>query len=431
MSDIKYTVVIPHLSSSRCIDLCLDAVRKNSYWPNEIITIVDETDVYYAYNKGVYQASSDTVVLMNDDMIVSHHWDKYIPLYSKQDTILTGYTVEPNPGKEMTPGPECIPYDCGSQPEDFDQDKFQQFVDSQQVPDIKFNSRGWYQPIVVNQRSFITYPNINKFPEHANDVRLLDVIMPNHGYQFAQIDMWVYHLQRRATKDSDLLKKRAIFTYCNREVDKKIAHLQSKVIEKFNRVPNCHYEFLLYLGRDGEMLPDQVIDYALSELFFTKNYDSVLILDIDCVPTNAEALDYIFAEAERGKLVGNIQRSNHLQNNQHVYVAPSCLCLTRETFLKLGTPSFRITNRGDIGEELTYLAQNQSIEVEMFMPSNYEQLPYGDSEPWNLQDGMAKYGIGTTFVNSLGQEMFYHLFQSRLNYFSKLFFDKCARLVGL
>jgi hypothetical protein len=425
-----YSIVIPHLSDSKCIDLCIKSIKENSYYPNEIVTIVDEKDVYYAFNKGVYQSKFETVVLMNDDMIVSKNWDKNILQYSTQDTILTGYVVEPNPGK-MFSGPECIPYNCGETVEDFDSTKFQHFVDNQTVPDVIFNKKGWYQPLVVNQKSFISYPNILKFPEYANDITLLEHIMPSQGYQFAQIDMFVYHLQRQATMQSNILRKRAIFTYCNPDVDQKISHLQKKIIETFNKIPNCKYEFLMYNAKDGDVVPNQVIDYGLQELFYKKNYQSVLILDIDCIPLNEEALNYIFAEAEKGKIVGNIQRSNHLQNNQHVYAAPSCICITKEMFEKLGSPSFKITNRGDIGEELTYLAEQQGIEVEMFMPSTYEKLPYGDEKPWDLQDNMPKYGIGTTFINNEGKEMFYHLFQSRLNYFSDLFFLKCAKLMGL
>lgn len=424
----QYSIVIPHLSNSKCIDLCIKAIKENSYYQNEIITIVDEKDVYYAFNKGAYQASCETVVLMNDDMIVSKHWDKHIPLYSSQDTILTGYVVEPNPGS-MLSGPECIKQDCGTTPETFDQAKFQSFVDSQSVPDIIFDKKGWYQPLIVNQKSFVTYPNLLKFPEYANDVTLLETIVPALGYKFAQIDMFVYHLQRQETMNSNILKKRAIFTYCNPDVDRKISHLQSKVIERFNKIPNCKYEFLMYNAKDGDVVPDQVIDYALEELFFKNNYESILILDIDCIPLSEEALEYVFEEAEKGKIVGNVQRSNHIQNNQHVYVAPSCICFTRDMFVKLGKPSFRISNRSDIGEELCFIAEENSVQLEMFMPSKYEKLPYGDEKPWDLQDGMPKYGIGTTFVNKDGKEMYYHLFQSRLNYFSDLFFLKCASIL--
>lgn len=428
MDNRKYSIVIPHLSNSKTIEACIEKIKQNSVYENEIVTIVDETDVYYAFNKGVYQSSCDTVVLLNDDMIVGKHWDKYIPIYSKQDLILTGYVVEPNPGKLLN-GPECIKYDCGDSIENFDFDKFQIFVENQQNPEIIYGKRGWYQPLVVNKKSFVSYPNINKFPEYANDITLIDNVLPKLGYQIAQIDMCVYHFQRQATRHNNILKKRAIFSYCNPDVDDKIRHLQSKIIEKFNKIPNCKYEFLMYNAKDGQVVPNQVINYAMDELFFKRNYETILILDIDCIPLSDYAIDYVFSEAEKGKIVGNIQRSNHIENNKHVYVAPSCMCISKETYMKLGYPSFDITNRSDIGEEVCYIAEENNVELEMFMPVSYEKLPYDQDKPWDLKDDMPKYGIGTTFVNKHGKEMYYHLFQSRLNQFSDLFFLKCAKIL--
>lgn len=428
-NEFKYSVVIPHLSTSKTIEYCLQKLKENSVHQHEIVTIVDETDVYYAFNKGVFKASCETVVLLNDDMIVAKDWDKHIPFYSTQDTILTGYVIEPNPGTMLSNTPQCIKYDCGDSLENFDYDKFQDYVNTQNVHEISYGKKGWYQPLVVNQKSFMTYPNINKFPYGENDSFMIQDILPRCGYKFAQIDMFVYHLQQQATKHSNVKRKRAIFTYCNPDVDNKIRHLQNKVIEKFNKLPNCKYEFLMYNAKDGEVVPDQVIDYALQELFFKQNYESILILDIDCIPLSSHAIEYVFQEAEKGKLVGNIQRANHINNDQHVYVGPSCMSFTKETFIKLGAPSFKITNRGDIGEELTYLAENANIEVEMFMPTHYEALPYNDDKPWDLRDDMPKYGIGTTFSDKDGNEMYYHLFQSRLNHFSDMFFLKCAKIL--
>jgi hypothetical protein len=424
---MKYSIVIPYLSNSKCIDMCKEFIAKNSMYENEIVDIVDETDVYYAYNKGVYHSKCDTVVLLNDDMIVAKDWDKFIPLYTSQSHILTGYVIEANPG-QMINGPSAIKYDCGTI-DNFNYQKFQDYVDNQKVPDITYNSTGWYQPMVLNQRSWMTFPNIKKHPEHANDVILIDQIMPKLGYNFDQINMFAYHFARQTITHSIKNKKRCIFTYCNYQIEDKIVTLQARVIDKLNTVFNCKFEFLRYKGKDGEMFPDQVIDYALEKLLYEDNYETILMLDIDCVPLSTEALEYMFEQAENGKLVGNIQRSNHIENNKHVYVAPSAVCFTRETFEKLGKPSFKITHRGDIGEELTYCAEDQNIPVEMFMPSKYERLPHRGDTAWKLADNMPEYGIGTTFINDKGQEMFYHLFESRTGANNDLFFLKCADIL--
>jgi hypothetical protein len=195
-----YSIVIPTVTGSKTFEMCVEYLRKNSYYKNEIVKILDEKDVYYAFNSGVYRAENETVVLMNDDMIVSKNWDILIPKYAKDNVILTGHVVESNPGK-MISGPECVKYDCGTH-DDFDYDKFQSFVDDQSsvMTEYKNDSLGWYMPIVVNQKTFVTYPNINKFPWYANDVTLIEKILPFVGFKFKQIRSFVYHFSKVTTK---------------------------------------------------------------------------------------------------------------------------------------------------------------------------------------------------------------------------------------
>lgn len=430
-----YSIVIPHLSTSKYIDACIEYIKKNSKYDPEIIQIVDETDVYYAFNKGVYHANNDIVVLMNDDMIVSKDWDEYIPIFASEDTFFTLNVIEPNPGK--THLPQCIEYDCGSTLENFDYNKFQNFAteSKKQLPEIKLNTLGWYMPFVVHKKSFVSYPNIDKFPLHANDVTLFHSILPYLGYKVALLNSFVYHFQRKSHEhlySENTMKKRAIFTYCNHQIEEKIPYLQKQIINKFNTNKLCKYEYLHYKKPDGEMTPDQVIEYGLEKLFYEDNYDTILMLDIDCIPLSTKALEYVFERAEQGVLVGNVQRSNHLDNGKHIYPAPSCVCLTKELYEKLDKPSWKPTNRSDIGEELCYIAEDKGVEIEMFMPGKYEEVPYFTSNErklWDLRDGDPQFGIGTTFVDKDGNEMFYHLFQSRLNVFNHLFFLKCASIM--
>ena len=427
---MKYSIVIPHLSNSNCIDLCLKYIEQNSIYKHEIITIIDEQDVYYAFNKGVYLSSCDTVVLLNDDMIVAKNWDKFIPIYSNQNTILTGYVVEPLNDPAVDGFPNCINYNCGDSPKNFNYTAFQQYVDSQQVVDFAINKKGWYMPLVVNKKSFISYPNIDKFPTNPNDILLIEHIMPFVGFKFAQIDMWVYHFSRQATINSNASIKKCIFTYCNHQIDEKIMILQNNVINKFNNIQDCKYEFLRYNANDGEIFPSQVIDYAFHKLFYEDGYDMILMLDIDCIPLNTAAIEYMFTKANQGFIVGNIQRSNHIINDEHVFVAPSAFCISKETFKKLGNPSFDPTYRSDVGEEISFIAEEKNIPLEMFLPNHYEELPIEKNKlPWNLKSSMPKYGIGTTFINAAGEEMFYHLFQSRFCQFNYLFFNKCINIL--
>ena len=418
-----YSIVIPHLKDNPDVDICLKYIKQNSLYPHEIVHVLDERDVYYAFNKGVHQAKYDTVVLLSSDMLVAKNWDKYIPIYSNEKTVLTGYVVERAPGK-MLQGPECIEYDCGEL-ETFDYAKFQKYVDEQNCEEVQFNQLGWYQPLVINRRSWLGYPNLQKFPHEANDCTLILDILPKLGYKFIKINMWVYHGHR----SKPLPKKRAIFTYNNFQVNNSIVDYQKLVIDKLNTVPNCTYEYLRYNAPDGVVWPDTVIDYGFQNLFYGRGVDTILLLDIDCVPLNSASLHYMFQQAELGILIGNIQRANHIENDKHVYIAPSAICISKETFEKLGKPSFAPNSKGDVGESLTYLAEKLSIPMEMFMPAAYEKIPYQRSEPWPLADGMPLYGIGTTYADANGNEMFYHLFQSSMNLYNDLFYDKCKAIL--
>ena len=226
------------------------------------------------------------------------------------------------------------------------------------------------------------------------------------------------------------MRKRAIFSYANFQIDPWIKKMQKNVIDKLNVDLGATYEYLEYQGADGEILPHQVINYALKELFFHRYYQTILILDIDCIPLSTHALKYTFEQAEKGILVGNAQRSNHLNNNQHVYVAPSGMCLTKETFIDLDFPDFypdHITC--DVGERLSYFAEEKEISIEIYGPESYECNPTG-AEYWPLNDKYKNYGIGTTFVNDKNEEMFYHLFEARKNSFSKYFYKKCDGILN-
>jgi hypothetical protein len=225
------------------------------------------------------------------------------------------------------------------------------------------------------------------------------------------------------------MRKRTIFSYANFQIDDKIKKLQSDVIGKFNQSLGAKYEYLEYQGADGEIIPHQVINYALKELFFHRYYQTVLILDIDCIPLSTHALQYTFEQAEKGILIGNAQRSNHLDNDEHVYVAPSAMCLTKEMFIDLDFPDFYPDHiKCDVGERLTYIAEEKGIPVEIYGPDNYECSPTG-AEYWPLNSNYKNYGIGTTFVNYKNEEMFYHLFEARTNNFNKNFYDKCQGIL--
>lgn len=202
-----------------------------------------------------------------------------------------------------------------------------------------------------------------------------------------------------------------------------------KVIDKFNASKVPYYPIYTDV-RHGHTMTQ------LMKALTQKGHDAVLFLDIDCVPLHAGAIDYMFEQAYNGKLVGDIQRSNHIDNNQHVFAAAHNICITKETYDKIGSPSFEVTERGDVAEELTFKAEESNIEVELLMPLRYDAPPYRmqwetNTEPfWRLADGMPNYGIGTTFGLPDGTEMFWHCFQIFQPGNQERFINKCKEILG-
>lgn len=221
--------------------------------------------------------------------------------------------------------------------------------------------------------------------------------------------------------------KRAILTYFNDEIDKNLLVYQQKVLEKFNHTADYHPLFCK-VGTN-QIIHHQGLDYGTEQLF-NEGYDSVLLLDIDCIPLNSYALEYTFGKAEQNVLIGNAQRSGHIDNNEHLFIAPSCLCLSRKIYEDFGRMSFAPDHiQADTCEYYTYEAEKRGVELEIFMPKHYIRDPVNCV--FDLGKGRPKYGIGTTFMNSLGVDMFFHLFSSREGVYNTYFYDKCEEVLQI
>lgn len=224
-------------------------------------------------------------------------------------------------------------------------------------------------------------------------------------------------------------------------INMKTVGLQKSVVEKFNKSKIPHYIIKVDvphpIGIDyfwavngAKPLPFEDADIPQQ-----MHHDVILFLDIDCVPLSDDAIDLYLEKASQGILVGNIQRTNHLDNGQHVFAAPSAVAISKETYLKLGKPSAVETGRSDVAEEWTWAAESAGVPVEMFMPLRYDSAPkryeWEKNQPpyWSLKDGMPVYGMGTTYGTEDGKELFYHNFQIRIEGQEEVFWKKCESIL--
>jgi hypothetical protein len=225
-------------------------------------------------------------------------------------------------------------------------------------------------------------------------------------------------------------------------IDPKTVELQKKVIEKFNPLNIPH------LSMSGEISHAMFIDYVWAlngqppesmkqhNIKRELDFDAVLFLDIDCVPLNDKALQIYLSRAVEGVIIGNAQRSSHLNNNNHLFAAPSAIALSCATFDKIGRPSALETARSDVIEEYTWAAGEANVEVELALPTKYDgdvyRYPYEkDRRPyWTLENGLPNYGLGTTFGSEGVGDLFWHNFQIFLPGQQERFWKKCEELLN-
>jgi hypothetical protein len=229
--------------------------------------------------------------------------------------------------------------------------------------------------------------------------------------------------------ENKTMKNPFIATIFMNNIDRRSVQLQQEVVKKYNKSNIPHVSVLTNTNAGQTMT-------LLTQELVKRGCDAIMYLDVDCVPLNDKAIDYFFEKAYAGVLIGDAQRSNHIENGQHVFCAPHNITFTIETYDKIGKPTFNPTSLGDVAEELTFKAREANIPIEILMPLKYDAPPIRmDWEPkdappyWDLADGMPKYGIGTTYGKD-GVEMFWHMFQSFYPGQTERFIKKCEELLN-
>ena len=145
-----------------------------------------------------------------------------------------------------------------------------------------------------------------------------------------------------------------------------------------------------------------------------------LLIDIDAFPLSKKAIKIAFATAFLKGVNGNIQRTNCLENNQHIFIAESFMCFYTKKVKHLGKKAWEANNRSDVSEEITW-EWPELIDEFTFRPITTIMKPI-----WPLQGSEPKYGIGTTFGMGKIKISYHHFFArnliSRFHFFIITFF---------
>ena len=139
-----------------------------------------------------------------------------------------------------------------------------------------------------------------------------------------------------------------------------------------------------------------------------------LILDLDAFPLSKYAIKVTFVLAMLKGINGNIQRTNCIDNGEHLFIGPSYICFNTETIQNLNESAWIVNDRSDVSEEITWVKPDL-IDQHLFKPLKTLFKPI-----WALEGQKKVYGLGTTF----GYNNFpinYHHFYSR-NFVSRMHF---------
>jgi hypothetical protein len=224
----------------------------------------------------------------------------------------------------------------------------------------------------------------------------------------------------------------AIISLYMNNIPKDFITYQSAIMDKFN--PYRHYQIKTDLDHASSM--DYIMHCLLNDpndniSLYLGNPDVIMFMDIDCIPLHSGVLDRYIIPASVGSLVGNAQRSNHLENNQHIYCGSPAVAISLDTYKKIGTPSAAPTPCGDVAEQWTYKAEESGVNILIWMPTKYDAPPIRmswetDTRPyWPLKDGQPVYGIGTQYECGT-----WHMFQSFHPGQHDRFIKKCEEVLN-
>ena len=145
-----FSVIIPTYKEPEHLDLCLKSAFEGQVNNNEIIVVVDGfyelnkpiLDKYpkvnvldlgsnqglsVATNWGVYNATHDYILVVNDDNVFPRNWDYKLTQFKQQGVVVSANQIEPNPSMFS----QFIIKDLGKSPEEFDLEAYWDFEDIQ------------------------------------------------------------------------------------------------------------------------------------------------------------------------------------------------------------------------------------------------------------------------------------------------------------
>lgn len=179
------SVIIPTYRNPKYLDLCLSSIFEGQKNKNQIIVVVDgffeesqlviekytgidlivleeNQGMQYALNVGVWQATNEKILIVNDDNVFPFAWDERIESEYDSHTILTINQIEPT-----GPGMFNFPVvNCGRDVESFNMIAYQQ--NETELSKRVRTPDGNIFPFLINKRWYMAVGGFDTFYDSPN-----------------------------------------------------------------------------------------------------------------------------------------------------------------------------------------------------------------------------------------------------------------------
>ena len=219
---MDFSIIVPTFNNLKFLKCFLSSIKKNSAYDHQIILHINNgsdgtlefakiNNIEFTYsdeniglcssiNRASQLVKTNHVLYAHDDMFFCKNWDLYleneINNYSNNLYYLTGTNVSSNKG--------LINFDCGSSPENFDENKFNLFCSKDNTNDLQGSH---WAPHLIH---IDLWSKINGFSEEFNpgdgsDPDLCMKLWNNNVRIFKTISKFkVYHFSSVTTRKSEV-----------------------------------------------------------------------------------------------------------------------------------------------------------------------------------------------------------------------------------
>ena len=219
---MKISIIIPSYNNLKYLIFTINSIKKNSFFEHEIIIHVNEgsdgtldyvknNNLLYTFsnsniglcssvNQASKKASTNYIFYSHDDMFYCKNWDVFLKeelnKFNDNFYYLSGTTVSVNNG--------LINHDCGSSPDNFNEDRFNNFIENDKSKDLQGSH---WAPHLIHKELWIKIGGFSEEfnPGDGSDPDLCMKLWLNNVRVFKTISkIKVYHFSSITTRKRNI-----------------------------------------------------------------------------------------------------------------------------------------------------------------------------------------------------------------------------------